>query len=191
MLRTRDNVVKELNGTVYTIVLAPRVLVASHVMLFSFFLTETWLNADIKDSEKLLGSPFNVIYRIDSERGQHGGLLIAQSCNISLRIVDFTIPRFDFDIFCAVQCDKKPFFMLIYNPPASSDFSVDISYLLGCVQAYYTKFKLMSDNLNYEPDHTVYFVSNFNFPANEWTSYNRSSCIERHFLVMVIENDLF
>ena len=191
MLRSRDNVVKELNGTVYKIVFAPSVLVASHVMLLSFFLTETWLNADIKDSEKLLGSPFNVIYRIDSERGQHSGLLIAQSCNISLRIVDFTIPRFDFDIFCAVQCDKKPFFMLIYNPPASSDFSVDISYLLGCVQAYYTKFKLMSDNLNYEPDHTVYFVSDFNFPPNEWTSYNRSSCIERHFLVMVIENDLF
>ena len=37
MLRLRDNVVKELNGTVYTIVFAPSVLVASHVMLLFFF----------------------------------------------------------------------------------------------------------------------------------------------------------
>ena len=34
-LRIRATVVKELNGTVYTIFLAPRVLVASHVMLLS------------------------------------------------------------------------------------------------------------------------------------------------------------
>ena len=40
------------------------------------FLTETWLNADIKDSEILLGSPCKVISRIDRERGQHGGLLM-------------------------------------------------------------------------------------------------------------------
>ena len=130
-------------------------------------MTETWLNANIKDSENFLGSPFNVISRIHRERGQHGDLLIAQSCNISLRIIDFTIPRFDFDIFCAVQCDKKSFFMLIYNPLASSDYSVDISHLLGCVQAYYTKFKLMSDNLNYEPDHkfTLLAISIF-LPTN-------------------------
>ena len=128
------------------------------------FLFETWLNADIKDSEIFLGSPFNVISRKEHERGQHGGILIAQSCNTSLRIVSFTNPRFDFDISCGVQCNKLSFFVLICNPPASSDYSVDNSYLLDCVQAYYTKFNLMSDNLNYEPDHTVYFVGDFSFP---------------------------
>ena len=90
------------------------------------FLTETWLNTDIKDSEIFLGSSFKIISRIDRERGQHGGLLIAQSCNSSLRNIDFTIPRFDFAICCAVLCDKLSFFVLIYNPPASSDYSVDI-----------------------------------------------------------------
>ena len=80
--------------------------------------------------------------------------------------------------------------MLIYNPPASSDYSVDISYLLDCIQAYYTKFNLISDNLNYGPDYTVYFVGDFNFPTIDWTSYYSSSCIERRFLEMVIENDL-
>ena len=44
------------------------------------FLTETWLNTDIKDSEIFLGSSFKIISRLDRERGQHGGLLIAQSC---------------------------------------------------------------------------------------------------------------
>ena len=155
------------------------------------FLTETWLNTDIKDSEIFLGSSFEIISRIDRERGQHGGLLIAQSCNISLRIIDFTIPRFDFAICCAVICDKISFFVLIYNPPASLDYSVDISYLLDCIQAYYTKFNLISDNLNYGLDYTVYFVGNFSFPTIDWTSYYSSSCIERRFLEMVIENDLF
>ena len=54
------------------------------------FLTETWLNTDIKDSEIFLGSSFKITSRIDRERGQHGGLLIAQSCNTSMRIFDFT-----------------------------------------------------------------------------------------------------
>ena len=35
VLRIRAIVVNELNGTVYTVFLAPRVLVASHVMLLS------------------------------------------------------------------------------------------------------------------------------------------------------------
>ena len=119
------------------------------------FLTETWLNTDIKDSEIFLGSSFKIVSRIDRERGQHGGLLIAQSCNTSLRIIDFIIPRFDFAMCCAVLCDKLYFFVLIYNPPASSDYSVEISSLLDCIQAYYTKFNLISDNLNYGPDYTV------------------------------------
>ena len=89
------------------------------------FLTETLLNADIKDSEIILGFPFKVTSRIDNERGQHAGLLIAQSFNTSLKIVDFTIPRFDLVRSCAVLCDKLSFFVLIKNPPASSDYSVD------------------------------------------------------------------
>ena len=112
------------------------------------FLTATRLKTDIKDSEIFLGSPFKIISRIDRERGQHGGLLIAQSCNTTLRTINFTIPRFDFAISCAVLCDKLSFVVLIHNPPASSDCSVDISYLLDCVQAYNTKFNLISDNLN-------------------------------------------
>ena len=134
--------------------------------IFLVFLTETWLNTDIKDSEVFLGSSFKNTSRIDRERGQHGGLLIAQSCITSLKIIDFTIRRFDFAISCAGLCDKLSFFVLIYNPPASSDYSVVISYLLDCVQAYYTKFNLISDNLNYGPDYTVYFVGDFIFPPS-------------------------
>ena len=132
----------------------------------SVFLTETWLNADIKDSKIFLGSPFRVISRIDLERVKHGCLLIAQSRKTSLKILDFTVPRFD---FCTVLCDKTSFSVLIYNPPASSDYSMDISHLLYCVQAYYNKFNLRSDNLNYGPDYSVYFVGDFNFPTIDWT----------------------
>ena len=81
--------------------------------------------------------------------------------------------------------------MFIYNQPASADYSVELFYPLDSVQAYYTKFNLISDNSNYGPDYIVYFVGDFNFPTIDWTSYYPSSCIERRFLEMVIENDHF
>ena len=65
-----------------------------------------------------------------------------------------------------------------------------LNSVLDCVQTYYTKFNLISDNLNYGPAYTAYFVGDFNFLTLDWTSYYSSPCIERRFLEMVIENDL-
>ena len=64
MLRIRATVVKELNGMVYTVFLAPRVLVASHVMLT--------LNSLIKPTLRSLGLPSMLeprgLYRTDGKR---------------------------------------------------------------------------------------------------------------------------
>ena len=70
--------------------------------------------------------------RLDRDRRQHGGLLIAQSSNSIVKFLDITIPYFDFAICCAVLCKKLAFFVLIYNPPKSSNYSVwtSITYWL-------------------------------------------------------------
>ena len=148
-------------------------------------------NTDIKSSERLLGSSFKIYPRIDRQLCQHGALLIAQSSDTSLRNVDINNTSFDFAISCAVLGDKVSFFVLIHNPPASSNISVDFFNLLDCVQSSYVKFNLASDNLNSRPDNTVYSVGDFNFPTMDWTIYLSSSCKERRFLGMVNESDFF
>ena len=107
------------------------------------FLTETWLHTDIVNCEVFLDSSFNVIARLDQDRRQHGGPLIAQSSNSAVKVFDITISDFDFAISCAVLCKKLSFIVLIYNPPKSLKYSVDISNLLACIQSYHTKFDLI------------------------------------------------
>ena len=57
MLRIRVTVVKELNGTVYTVFLASRVLVASHVMLLEMFEPRELYRTDGKRPEGVTMSP--------------------------------------------------------------------------------------------------------------------------------------
>ena len=154
------------------------------------FLTETWLNTDIVNSEVFLGSSFNIIARLDRDHRQHGGLLIAQSSNSAVKVFDITISDFDFAISCAVLCKKLSFFVLIYNPPKSSNYSVDISNLLACIQSYYTKFELLLVQFGYGCDYDVYIIGDFNFPGIDWANYWSSSYHECWFLEMVIEKDL-
>ena len=62
-LRIRATVVKELNGTVYTVSLAPRVLVASHVMLLSLLIKQTLGSLDLPSLLEPRG-----LYRTDGKR---------------------------------------------------------------------------------------------------------------------------
>ena len=62
-LRIRATVVKELNGTVYTVFLAPRVLVASHVMLLSILSKQTLGSLDLPSMLESRG-----LYRTDCKR---------------------------------------------------------------------------------------------------------------------------
>ena len=55
VLRIRATVVKELNGTVYTVFLAPRVLVASHVMVLSILIEQTLGSLDLPSVLEQLG----------------------------------------------------------------------------------------------------------------------------------------
>ena len=154
------------------------------------FLTKTWSNTDIVNSEVFLGSSFNNIARLDRDRRQHNSLLISQTSNSAVKVFHILISDFDFDISCAVLCKKLSFFVLIYNPPKSSNFSVQISSLLACIQSYYTKIDLLMVQFCYGCDYDVYTIGDFNFPGIDWANYWSSSYHECRFLEMVIEIDL-
>ena len=62
-LRIRATVVKELNGTVHTVFLAPRVLVASHVMLLSILSLNRRWDLDLPSMLEPRG-----LYRTDGKR---------------------------------------------------------------------------------------------------------------------------
>ena len=77
--------------------------------------------------------------------------------------------------------------MLNYNPPKSSNYSVDICDLLACIQSYFTKIDVIPVQFGYGCDCDVYLIGDFNFPIIDWTNHWSSSCHENRFLEMVIE----
>ena len=152
------------------------------------FLTETWLNPDIDDSEIFLGSSYITICRTDRERRQHGGLLIAQSANDPLKAMNTTIPSFEFAVSCVVLSEQPSFFVLIYNPPMSSIYSVNIQLLLNCIESYLLKIEEILQQYGYGNTYNFYLLGDFNFPSIDWNTYSSSSTNERSFLEIIIEN---
>ena len=70
VLGIRATVVKELNGTVYTVFFAPRVLVASHVMLISILSKQTLGSLDLPSVLEPRG-----LYRTDGKRPDRGTMI--------------------------------------------------------------------------------------------------------------------
>ena len=78
------------------------------------FLTETWLDNQITDSEIFPGGSHTVISRLDRKKGGHGGVLIAASSAISHLVFDLSEDSYPFSAACAVvQIEKAVFFIVV------------------------------------------------------------------------------
>ena len=134
------------------------------------FLTETWLYSEISNRENLLGSSFNIIARHDRARGKHGGCLIAQCTKDTLNVLDISIPALEFAVSRVVFSDTSSFFVLVYNPPSSSAYSIDIEELVKCLDAYFRKFHEVLRQFACGTNFNIYLLGDFNFPSIDWNA---------------------
>ena len=70
---------------------------------FLVFLTETWLDENVSDSEIFLGSSYTIISRSDRPQGQHGGILIAVSNHCGSTLVDISLKQYPFSVGCCLS----------------------------------------------------------------------------------------
>ena len=145
-------------------------------------LTETWLYCEISIPEIFLGSSFNVIARHDQDRGIHGGCLIAQCTKDTLNVLDISIPAFKFAVSCVVFSDTPSFFVLVYNPPSSSAYSIDIEELVKCLDAYFRKFQEVLRQFVCGTILNIYLLGDFDFPSIDWNTYSSSIASECQFI---------
>ena len=129
------------------------------------FLTETWLFESIFDSERILGSNFNVVARSGRSKWEHGGVLIAASNCIQTKIIDVKLPQYPFSVLCGLLDSIPSFFILIYKPPVGSPFHFNIELLTVCLNGYLAKIKCLVSS--YSPTTTVniYVLGDFNLPG--------------------------
>ena len=154
------------------------------------FLTKTWLYSEISNPENFLGSSFNIIARHDRDRGEDGGCLIAQCTKDPLKKLDISIPAFEFAVSCVVFSDTPSFFLLVYNPPSSSAYSIDIEELVKCLDAYFRKFHEVLRQFAYGTKFNIYRLGDFNFPSIDWNTYSSSNASESHFIDFIVDHGL-
>ena len=154
------------------------------------FLTETWLYSELSNPEYFLGSSFNIIARHDRDRGKHGGCLIAQCTKDPLNKLDISIPAFEFVVSCVVFSDTPSIFVLVYNPPSSSAYSIDIEELVKCLDAYFRKFHEVLRQFAYGTNLNNYLLGDFNFPSIDWNTYSSSNASESQFIDFIVDHGL-
>ena len=104
-------------------------------------MTETWFSDNFKNSELSLGAGYDVVSRNDRRAGKHGGLLIADTKLSSLHVTDISISDYHFSFACVLHSDTLLFYLLIYNPPASSSYHVHFDDLSVCLRIYFQLFE--------------------------------------------------
>lgn len=119
-------------------------------------LTETWLNARIRDSELFSTSNSFSVYRCDRDGRQGGGTLLA----VSKRVQSFciNIPARLESVWCYVLINnKKHVFGVCYRPPnADASFVDDLHDTINDIKARY-------------PTSPITLLGDFNYPSIDWT----------------------
>ena len=154
------------------------------------FLTETWLYSEISDPEIFLGSSFNIIATHDRDHCKHGGCLIAQCTKDPLKVLDISIPAFEFAVSCVVFSHTPSFFVLVYNPPSLSAYSFDIEELVNCLDAYFRKFHEVLRQLTCGTNFNTYLLGAFNFASIDWNKYSSSIASECQFIDFIVDHGL-
>ena len=154
------------------------------------FLTETWLSSNVSDNEVFLGASYKIVCRLDRLSGQHGGLLIAASVAHHIRVVDFSLPNFPFSLACGTLESNPTFFILIYNPPATSGYRIDVIELIDCLNAYMNNFQQLIYNSSMGPLHRVILLGDFNFPGIDWNMLSSCNSQESLFIDGILELEL-
>ena len=154
------------------------------------FLTETWLSSNVSDNEVFLGASHNIVCRVDRLSGQHGGLLIAASVAHHIRVVDFSLPNFPFSLACGILESNPTFFILIYNPPATSSYRIDVIELIDCLNAYMNNFQQLIYNSSMGPLHRVILLGDFNSPGIDWNMLSSCNSQESLFIDATLELEL-
>ena len=171
-----------------TLSLSKRHKLAKLLSLNSFFLvflTETWLDENISDSEIFLGSSYTIISRSDRPQGQHGGILIAVSNHCGSTLVDISLKQYPFSVGCCLSETELKLFILIYNPPSTSDYKVDVAQIIECIHAY--QKTLVEKVGNPKWDFSTFVLGDFNFPDIDWDTMTSSNEKELSFLEAVNE----
>lgn len=140
-------------------------------------LTETWLHADVCDSELYHTSNQYAIYRHDRAHKKGGGVLIA---------INKTIPSFLVDTDSALEvvwvaCPTlfgKLLMGVCYRPPASDRLFVSDLH------------KTISRALEQFPTNKIYLFGDFNFPDINWSRLSSSSSESSDFIELCLEFNL-
>ena len=138
-----------------------RILATASISLI--FLTETWLSESISDSEKLLGSNFNVVARSDRRKWEHGGVLIAAYNCIQTKSIDVKLPQYPFLVACGLLDSIPSFLIFIYKPPVGSPFHFNIEFLADCLNEYLSKIKCLDSNDSPTTTVNIYVLGDFNW----------------------------
>lgn len=153
------------------------------------FLSETWLNSDIRDSEIFLGSSFSVAARSDRQRSQHGGVLIGISNTTRMNVIDFSIHEFDFTVSCLIVDAIPSLFVLLYKPPFTSNYGFRTEILIDCLYAYSRKFSDWCSTRGYLSQN-IQVLGDFNLPGIDWDCCYSSNPQESLFIEAIMDLEL-
>ena len=165
------------------LLLEKRAVLHQHQPHFAF-LTETWLDTTLENSDLSAGVSFSVVGRQDRIQGRHGGNLILQ--NTSSTCAEFlgnpVISDVDFCTSALIKVDDRlVLFILVYLPPQGSQYEVTTTSLASVLHHGLTFMLSFIENIAFEYRH-ICLLGDFNFPKTDWSTFSSSSARETSFL---------
>lgn len=126
-------------------------------------LTETWLHADIRDSEVFPTIPDFTLYRHDRKNRRGGGVLIAIKNTLSSSLI-FRDANLELIWLLVYSTTVKAVFGVCYRPPDSNPLFCDLlRHSLTNVEREF-------------PNSPIFLFGDFNYPQICWTLLSASSC---------------